>query len=82
MFTSPPGLAKGSKTSSSSLPVFLRHLSRFDAFPKARDEAAEFFQRTAAGGIISIVAAVLMGVLFLSELGKPSFAILLLSQFV
>lgn len=52
-----------------STPIF-DHLARFDAFPKARDEAAEFFQRTAAGGIISIIAAVLMGILFLSELGE------------
>lgn len=46
--------------------TFLRH---FDAFPKQREEAKEFFQSTVAGGIITIVAASLMAILFLSELG-------------
>jgi hypothetical protein len=44
-------------------------LKHFDAFPKARDEAADFFHKTASGGIITIVAAVVMSLLFISEMG-------------
>ncbi|KAL6778898.1 hypothetical protein ACKKBG_A04140 [Auxenochlorella protothecoides x Auxenochlorella symbiontica] len=44
----------------------LRH---FDAFPKQREEAKEFFQSTMAGGVITLVAAALMTLLFVSELG-------------
>lgn len=45
----------------------LRH---FDAFPKQREEAKEFFQSTIAGGVITLVAAALMTLLFMSELGE------------
>ena len=43
-------------------------LKRFDAFPKQREEAAEFFNRTSAGGAITIVSALFMALLFFSEL--------------
>ncbi|KDD76673.1 endoplasmic reticulum vesicle transporter [Helicosporidium sp. ATCC 50920] len=43
----------------------LRH---FDAFPKQREDAAEFFHSTVAGGVITLVAAALMALLFFSEL--------------
>ena len=43
-------------------------LKQCDAFPKTRDEAREFFQRTSAGGAITIVSACFMALLFLSEL--------------
>jgi hypothetical protein len=44
-------------------------LKNFDAFPKQREEAAEFFQRSASGGVITLVAAFFMTILFFSELG-------------
>ncbi|CAG9462263.1 unnamed protein product [Pedinophyceae sp. YPF-701] len=47
-----------------SLP-FAGVLQRLDAFPKIRDE--EFYKRTLAGGVITIVAAAIMTLLFLSE---------------
>lgn len=50
----------------------LRH---FDAFPKQREEAKEFFQSTVAGGVITIVAVGLMALLFLSELGEGSLVV-------
>jgi endoplasmic reticulum-Golgi intermediate compartment protein 3 len=43
-----------------------QRIKKFDAFPKIRDE--EFYQRTLSGGVITIVAGVLMLSLFLSEL--------------
>lgn len=45
------------------------YVKAFDAFPKQREEAAEFFHRSVSGGVITIVTAILMGLLFLSELG-------------
>lgn len=44
-------------------------LRRLDAFPKEREDAAEYFHSTMAGGIITVVAAIAMTLLFLSELG-------------
>lgn len=44
-------------------------LKAFDAFPKQREEAAEFFHRSVSGGVITIVAAFFMTILFFSELG-------------
>ena len=46
-----------------------KYIKAFDAFPKQREEAAEFFHRSVSGGVITIVTAILMGLLFLSELG-------------
>lgn len=46
-----------------------KYVKAFDAFPKQREEAAEFFHRSVSGGVITIVTAILMGLLFLSELG-------------
>lgn len=43
----------------------LRHL---DAFPKQREDAAEFFHSTVAGGVITLVASAIMALLFFSEL--------------
>ncbi|PSC71879.1 Endoplasmic reticulum-Golgi intermediate compartment 3 [Micractinium conductrix] len=43
-------------------------LRKLDAFPKQREEAADFFQRTTAGGAITIVSAIFMTLLFFSEL--------------
>lgn len=45
------------------------NLKTFDAFPKQREEAAEFFHRSVSGGVITLVAAFLMTILFFSELG-------------
>ena len=39
-----------------------------DAFPKQREEASEFFQKSTSGGIITIVTVVMMTMLFMSEL--------------
>jgi endoplasmic reticulum-Golgi intermediate compartment protein 3 len=47
----------------------LSKLKNFDAFPKQREEAAEFFHRSVSGGVITLVAAFLMTILFFSELG-------------
>ena len=44
-------------------------LKNFDAFPKQREEAAEFFHRSVSGGVITLVAGFLMTILFFSELG-------------
>lgn len=44
-------------------------LKTFDAFPKQREEAAEFFHRSVSGGVITLVAGFLMTILFFSELG-------------
>ena len=46
------------------------YLKAFDAFPKQRDEAAEFFHRTMSGGIITLVSALIMTLLFFSELSE------------
>lgn len=50
---------------SSGLGAFL---AKCDAFPKQREEAAEFFNRTSAGGAITIVSGLFMALLFFSEL--------------
>ena len=44
-------------------------MKMLDAFPKQREEAAEFFHRTVSGGVITLVAAFFMTILFFSELG-------------
>ncbi len=49
-------------------PVWLASLKGLDAFPKQREEAAEFFTKTMSGGIITLTAAVFMTLLFFSEL--------------
>jgi len=46
------------------------YLKIFDAFPKERDEAAEFFHRSVSGGVITIVTGLLMALLFFSEMGE------------
>lgn len=59
----------------------LSKFKSFDAFPKQREEAAEFFHRSVSGGIITICAGVLMTLLFLSELGKFTIDAVLLHNF-
>lgn len=44
-------------------------LKSMDAFPKQREEAAEFFHRSVSGGIITVAASLIMTILFFSELG-------------
>lgn len=44
-------------------------LRSLDAWPKQRAEAAEFFQKTTSGGVITLVSALIMTLLFFSELG-------------
>jgi len=44
-------------------------LKSMDAFPKQREEAAEFFHRSVSGGIITLAASLIMTILFFSELG-------------
>ena len=44
----------------------MQSLQRFDAFPKVNED---FFQRTLAGGVITLVATAVMLVLFVSEFG-------------
>eukprot|EP00887_Chlorella_sp_A99_P002342 scaffold10.g2342.t1 len=51
----------------------LSHLKYLDAFPKQREEAAEFFQRTTSGGVITLVSAAFMVLLFFSELRERRF---------
>lgn len=46
---------------------FLNKLKALDAYPKINED---FFTKTFSGGIITIVASVVMGLLFLSELSK------------
>jgi len=45
------------------------YVKALDAFPKQREEAAEFFHRSVSGGIITVVTAIFMAMLFFSELG-------------
>lgn len=47
-------------------------LSRVDLFPKQKLDAAEFFRKTTTGGVITIVSALIMTLLFFSEIGKLS----------
>ena len=44
---------------------FLQSMKRFDAFPKVSED---FFQRTLAGGTITLIASVVMIYLFFTEL--------------
>jgi endoplasmic reticulum-Golgi intermediate compartment protein 3 len=44
----------------------LKRLKALDAFPKIQDD---FYSKTISGGVITIVCSVVMGCLFLSELG-------------
>jgi hypothetical protein len=59
-----------SATSQRNDPGQWRKLIRaLDVFPKQREEASEFFQKSTSGGVITIVTGVLMAILFMSELG-------------
>ena len=50
---------------------FAESLQRFDAFPKVNED---FFQRTLAGGVITLVATAVMLVLFVSEFGAVAWS--------
>ena len=63
------GIQRTWSSASRSEDSWTRHLKKLDAFPKQREEASEFFQKSTTGGVITIVTAVLMAMLFVSELG-------------
>jgi endoplasmic reticulum-Golgi intermediate compartment protein 3 len=44
--------------------AFLHRLKRLDAYPKVNED---FYKRTLSGGVVTVVAAVLMMLLFISE---------------
>jgi hypothetical protein len=46
---------------------FLQKLKRLDAYPKVNED---FYKRTLSGGIVTLVAAVVMLLLFISETSK------------
>ena len=58
-------MAKGGGSSSAGGVGFVRSLQRFDAFPKVNED---FFQRTLSGGVITLVATIVVAVLFVSQL--------------
>ena len=58
-------MGKGGGSSSAGGDGFMRSLQRFDAFPKVNED---FFQRTLSGGVITVVATVVVAVLFVSQL--------------
>ena len=47
--------------------AFLQRLKRLDAYPKVNED---FYKRTLSGGIVTLVAAVVMLLLFISETSK------------
>ena len=57
-------MGKGTGGSSAGGDSFLHALQRFDAFPKVNED---FFQRTLSGGLITLVASLVMAALFVSE---------------
>ena len=58
-------MGKGGGSSSAGGDGFMRSLQRFDAFPKVNED---FFQRTLSGGVITLVATIVVAVLFVSQL--------------
>jgi hypothetical protein len=58
-------MGKGGGSKDATGDGFMRSLQRFDAFPKVNED---FFQRTLSGGVITLVAMIVMAVLFFSEL--------------
>jgi hypothetical protein len=44
--------------------AFLQKLKRLDAYPKVNED---FYKRTLSGGVVTLVAAVVMLLLFISE---------------
>lgn len=64
-----PGARQPRASLAASLFIGVLHRSGPCAFLwLQREEAAEFFNRTTAGGVITVVSSLLMAVLFLSEL--------------
>ena len=49
---------------------FLQKLKRLDAYPKVNED---FYKRTLSGGVVTLVAAVVMLLLFISETSKCPF---------
>jgi endoplasmic reticulum-Golgi intermediate compartment protein 3 len=47
--------------------AFLQRLKRLDAYPKVSED---FYKRTLSGGIVTVAAAVVMLLLFVSETSK------------
>ena len=58
-------MGKGGGSSTAGGDGFMRSLQRFDAFPKVNED---FFQRTLSGGVITLVATIVVAVLFVSQL--------------
>jgi hypothetical protein len=50
--------------------AFLQKLKRLDAYPKVNED---FYKRTLSGGVVTLVAAVVMLLLFISETSKCPF---------
>ena len=57
-------MGKGGGSSTAGGDGFMRSLQRFDAFPKVNED---FFQRTLSGGVITLVATIVVAVLFVSS---------------
>ena len=58
-------MGKGGGSSTAGGDGFMRSLQRFDAFHKVNED---FFQRTLSGGVITLVATIVVAVLFVSQL--------------
>ena len=58
-------MGKGGGSSTAGGDGVMRSLQRFDAFPKVNED---FFQRTLSGGVITLVATIVVAVLFVSQL--------------
>ena len=58
---------------------FLQKLKRLDAYPKVNED---FYKRTLSGGVVTLVAAVVMLLLFISETSKCPFRGRRCSEFV
>lgn len=63
------GARIGRKDSRGDVESWKQYIKAMDAFPKQREEAAEFFHRSVSGGVITVVTVILMIILFMSEVG-------------
>jgi len=62
----------GRKTGRMAASQLLQKLKQLDAYPKINED---FYSRTLSGGLITIVAAIFMVLLFFTELRRfPSFS--------
>jgi hypothetical protein len=57
-------LPSGGGAERERMEAFLHRLKRLDAYPKVNED---FYKRTLSGGVVTVVAAVLMMLLFISE---------------